>query len=591
MDQPRPLARLGFSGNRALTWPIWLIASVGPQLLLLLFGNYPNIIVGLIALTLAAGFSAPFLLWLGPLVLRHTRSWASRAGVVLVIYIVASVANSIAINFAVTGGLHISSVLSGAIFQTWFFLLISEVVNDRLEFIQVIHQLETVRAQLDQVIAWREKNLVSAKKTEIARIGAQLEAVRTRIIAALDTGESVQGLNNDVIGVLLKEMEQAAAVSSTPHAAPPIPNSRRRTLTQVLSRALSAQPGVAVPAAAFFATTWVVTGLSMSSWLVSIITPVLGGGILFGLLYLFTKLSQRITGRNAQAVTFLFILTQWLFSAVIAGIIPVLLSGIPLTALIAIGVQTTLIIFIIAVIVAYRDLGSEKSIALAQENNHLERQLIENSTALRLLRDRLRRFVHGDLQNVLVAVERKLSRQSGMKAEGEHSILDDMSRALDGLDEFISTESQAPSPLETITDLRSMWQGMLTIDFDMSEMAAYVVSQNNVTKTVISEILMEIVTNTAKHDIATSATISLDVEKADLLRLEMHSDGTSSTALAISGGHTARFSVRRYAGHGSRLLDEVCLSWTLTSRDGHTTLTATIPIISHNDTNAPVRTS
>lgn len=580
MRQSQTLAGLGFSGPQAFSWRLWLIATVGPQLLLFVFGNYVDIQAVLLALVSAVIVSAPFILWLGPLALRYAHGSQSRAWLILSIYIAASCAIATTIGAVLLREPDLPTLVSGAIFHTWFFLLVSEVLNDRVEFIHHMHRLETVRAQLNQVITWRETNLISAKKTEIARIGKQLDIARDRIAAALETGEGVQGLNNEVIRSLLVEMNQESTLFSAQSADPLAVTAHRRTLKRVLTRALSPQTDIAIPSAAFFATTWVVTGLSMSSWQVSILAPLVGGAMLWIVLTFLSRIRQRLAGNAPRILTLVITAVQWFIASALAGIAPVLVAKLPLATLIPIGVQTTFIIFVIAVTVAYRDLGIELSADIAAENEQLERELVENNTVLRALRARLRRFVHGDLQNVLVAAERKLPTLAATQSSYDQSIADSITRALEGLEEFIATEATAPTPQDTIRDLRMMWQGTLAIEFFETDHATQRIEQNNVTSSVVSEVLMEIVTNTAKHDQATRATIQIDLAENDILLLTMTSHGMTSEPLVVAGRHGRPAGPSAQGGQGSRLFDEVCLSWSLTHSDGRTTFTASIPLIS-----------
>lgn len=583
-------SELGYSGDQAFTWRIWLIASGAPQLLLLAFGNYPEFNTGLLAFVVATSCSAPFILWLGPVVIRRAHSRVSRTWTVLCIYFLASSAIAVTISSVIVGRIDALNVASGVIFHTWFFLLVSELVNDRVEFIQQMSRLETVRTQLEQVQQWREKNLISAKKTEVARISAQLELTRERISAALETGASVQGLNNEVIRGLLVGMDEEFSHPSPLKSDPTAPTQRSRTFKRVLIRALSPQTFVAPASAAFFATTWLVTGLSMSSWLVSVLAPVLGGAVLFVAVSLFRKLNFRLVIIAPRAVTMVLVIVLWLISSVIAGIGPVFVAGLPMETLIPIGLQTTLIMFVIAVVIAYRDLGVELSNTAAYENEQLERELVKNNTVFRDLRERLRRFVHGDLQNIIVAAERKLNSRSATQPQNELSLLDSITNALNGFEEFINSETEIPTPKDTVRDLRTMWQGILSIEYVEAEQATRLIAQNYVTSTVVSELLMEMVTNTAKHDRATHAHIEITLGISELLEVKMSSQGATSASFEIHGGHSRRSVDLTSGGQGSRLFNDVCLTWSLSHIDGDTTFTAIVPLISHLHQGSLVRT-
>lgn len=354
----------------------------------------------------------------------------------------------------------------------------------------------------------------------------------------------------------------------------------RRTFVHVFHKAMQPEPALSIPAAAFIATTWLVTGLGMESWFVAVVTPIVSGIALWLAL---TVIPRVLKPQLLPAPRFLSVIAtiiMWLAASVLSGLAPIFISGIPTTALLAIGIQTTLIILVIAVILAYRNQGLDISASLAAENEKMEREVVANVTVLRDLRERLRRFVHGDLQSVFVSIERKLA-SSVTGATEATSINDELARALTSLETLILDTTAPPSPEDVISDMQKIWRGSIEITFASSDRAQDLLAFSPVTQSVVSELIIEAITNTAKHDEATSVSVQLDATLNDEIEFSTCSLGVLTNSATALGGRETSPDKRSGRGHGQRLFDEVCLQWKLESHDGTTTFEATIPVVQH----------
>lgn len=585
MKQNLPFSGLGFAGELALNWRVWLLAILPPQILLSAFGNFGSVQLGLIATVIAMAASAPFFLWLGPRALSPMTTARQRSWGVIAVYLVTSIVTSLAVQLVVGAlserpGLSLASVTSGAIFYAWFLLLVGEVINDRFEFLGSLQRLEAARAQLEQVATWRQTNLKSARETEIGRISNQLDHARDQIAASITNRHSSRGLSDEVIRTLLREIDAASLDLTSYSAEPPATPKPRRTFVQVFHKAMQPEPALSIPAAVFIATTWLVTGLSMESWLVALVTPVVAGFALWLALAVVSRVIQPLLRRAPHFLGAIATIFLWLIASVLSGLAPILISGIPATALLAIGVQTTLIILVIAVTLAYRNQGLDISASLAAENEKMEREVVANSTVLRDLRERLRRFVHGDLQSVFVSIERKLTSNATSAIEAT-SINDELARALTSLETLIVDTAAPPSPADVISDMQKIWRGSIDITYSPSTRAQNLLTDSPVTQSVVSELIIEAITNTAKHDEATSISVMMDATVNDEIVISTTSRGTLKNSVTAAGGRETRADKRPGRGHGRRLFDDVCLQWKLTSHNGTTTFEAAIPVVQH----------
>ena len=81
----------------------------------------------------------------------------------------------------------------------------------------------------------------------------------------------------------------------------------------------------------------------------------------------------------------------------------------------------------------------------------------------------------------------------------------------------------------------------------------------------MNEIAKEAISNAVRHGDATEATVLIDREQDDVLRIEITNNGSPPDP-------------KRGSGIGSEMLDEVCISWRLYSDKELVRLSAELPV-------------
>lgn len=579
------VGQAGFAGAQALTWPVWLWGVVLPQLFLSLLGNFGAPIVSITASACVLVTSAVALLLVATRVVPRSATGRQRqlwlTGVFLVTGMVMSTtSNAVFIAFGMTERFQAEQIISGAIGYTWFFVLVSAIINDRHSFARSIRRLTVLRAQLEWARAWPESALESVKSAEVQHISDRLEAARRAVLDASANHNQVAGMSDDLIDELLAEID-AIEIDVDEHQFELVtPLLKRRSFARVFGAASRHGTAVAFSAALFLSTVWILTGITMGNLFIGVVSALLAGATLWlGLVMVDRFVLSKFQPSRTVLRTSLAI-ALWLAASVIAALPAIGVTGIPAQAIPQIGIQTWIVVLIIAFTVAYRLAGDDLIEELEATTIELDRSVVTNSNALRMFRERLRRFVHRDLQSLFQSIERTLlSERANTQSEVRKFELD-MADAFLALAQVEDTPSTTSDPQHTIAVLKELWGGLLTIDDDWSPDAVHAIEESPVAQSVLSDVLIEVITNTAKHDLATTVHLELSMIDPGLI----HVRSTSHTQAKPAENKRQNVSVeqparsRTQSGNGLELFDEVCLEWTLLVESHQTRFDAVIPV-------------
>lgn len=193
-------------------------------------------------------------------------------------------------------------------------------------------------------------------------------------------------------------------------------------------------------------------------------------------------------------------------------------------------------------------------------------ELAQASSALRqrafLARRQLSLVIHGSVQSALHAAALRLAAHPEPTPQLIDSIHQDIVRALAKLDDPLTATQLVVDTLGELTDL---WRDTCNVGWTMSHRTVRSLAESTTSAVSVAEIAREAVSNAVRHGRASQVTISI-VADDGIVVLTIDDDGTG-------------LDPSRVTGLGSRMFDELCVSWSR-ERVGETTrLTCSLPLV------------
>lgn len=303
------------------------------------------------------------------------------------------------------------------------------------------------------------------------------------------------------------------------------------------------------------------------------------------------QLSARMSNRRA-------ILFQWGSLVLIAagvGLVPPLVEGIGPNF----KVDTQLTpIFLFVPLVALGTLMTSiavatrrQSLALMTELDEQNRQLQNVAQGAHLQADDVRRRVaallHGPVQGRLSAASMLLGlhlRHQSNRSTAE--VIDETAEliraATADLAEMASAPAQRTSMESVLVALRTDWQGIVAIDWNYDPVASLFLESDDALNATVGELLVDMVTNAARHGRARHATLSVralathgGTGKGLVLEVRCENDGSYAPAAPSEGGLVGA------------LLKAMGGRWSVSGENGAVLSLATIPLRSRAAAAAP----
>ena len=201
-----------------------------------------------------------------------------------------------------------------------------------------------------------------------------------------------------------------------------------------------------------------------------------------------------------------------------------------------------------------------------------ESQLIAAVEALRLSVSRLRReawigrrrasyILHGALQSALYAA---ILRLSANPSPDEALIAEIRSDILKATAKLGNTVELAVTLGDRLAEMATQWSGSCDVRWSVTALAEQLVSMSVTGAECVAEVAREGVGNAVRHGGAGSVTVVVEA-KVERLLIVIEDDGQSAEGQAEPG-------------LGSRMLDEMCVSWTRESTDRGTRLEAWLAV-------------
>ena len=205
--------------------------------------------------------------------------------------------------------------------------------------------------------------------------------------------------------------------------------------------------------------------------------------------------------------------------------------------------------------------------SLNKSSEQLREELVRLNTAYRLQQQAIARALHGPIQDALSVASFKLSAAIQNKTATDQLVAELNAKISSTIVLLDLDNEELPALEESLADLSEFWDGVAKIRWRLSPAAKKVVAEHPVTSATAIELIREACSNAVRHGRAAQIRVSVEVSKdQSRLLINVSNDGALVT-------------LTTQPGLGTKLMNELALSWSLTSENGSTVLEAATPII------------
>jgi signal transduction histidine kinase len=198
---------------------------------------------------------------------------------------------------------------------------------------------------------------------------------------------------------------------------------------------------------------------------------------------------------------------------------------------------------------------TDDMLAIAKENSLFAQRLW-------VFRKRWLLILHGSVQSSLTAALTRLQSTKVVDRVTIELVKQDLNRAESAVDSSLTDEFELEAGL---SQLQEVWKGLCDVKVQVSSRAVRALARNMDSSFCVNEIAKEAVSNAVRHGEATEVEVLIDRVADDLLVLDVSNNG-----------HPPKTTDQ--AGIGSEMLNEICLSWSLTTDKKRVHLRAELPV-------------
>jgi hypothetical protein len=199
---------------------------------------------------------------------------------------------------------------------------------------------------------------------------------------------------------------------------------------------------------------------------------------------------------------------------------------------------------------------------IKQENVLLEKEITIFEQRLWVFKKRWLFMLHGTVQSALTAALTRLQTFSESDPYQVSLVMADLERAEKALSSLPADEIDFE---KSASELKEAWAGVCALGLEVDLRASRALATNKGSAYCVNEILKEAIGNAVRHGGANGVVAKITRDKDDFIDLEIQNDGSAP-----------RKGWKK--GIGSRMLDDITVSWSLTRSGQLTTLKARLPL-------------
>lgn len=228
-------------------------------------------------------------------------------------------------------------------------------------------------------------------------------------------------------------------------------------------------------------------------------------------------------------------------------------------------ISPLLIIFAVANSIVLDLARAEAENQLTKETTSLARETALFEQQMWLAKRSWSFVIHGTVQAALTAAITRLSSAEELEPYQINMVLQDLDRARDALSKTPIVEVDLVAAL---TAVAQTWDGLCKVTWQITPRASRALDRDPNARMCVNEIVKETVSNAVRHGEAKSVQIEVDRNIDELLIIKVRNNGR---AVPVEIEH----------GVGTRMLDDLTLSWKLTNNRARGTVDfdAQLPIV------------
>ena len=466
-------------------------------------------------------------------------------------------------------------ISGGAALGVCWFSLVAIVIDAWSRHQEVLADLRRRQITAMALRANAEERLLQTRDRIRNTLLSQMSTIVALLSALIAKGgdpaavRRVAGVMHTTVAEVVRPLSHSLAESiPTPRvAAPPEPLRGRATrwLRAISAEALTIDPFHPVLTTVVIVPSAIPAGVRTFGAIAGVVGAGVVGLVAFAILYAARRwhLGRRVAVRR----------WSWLPAAVVYAAVGLSCAAVPVAASLLFGMgaqvgwsqggQTLFLLTPLAAlgaaVVAAEDRRRtlaererEASVAQAEWASHRAQQEAWAASHM------LARELHGGVQSELTAAALRLeawARRPDPAAMAE--VLSQVTHAVDRVNQLAVEEFRTSKidPVLAISAIVAVWSGLVHIDLDIDSGAEDHLSVDAAASETVIEVVRECLANAVTHGRASTVTIQVRQLRPGALEVTIDDDGRGLTAQAP-------------VGLGSRLLDEVCLSWERTASPG-----------------------
>jgi signal transduction histidine kinase len=449
-------------------------------------------------------------------------------------------------------------------------------------------QLLAARGSSGEQLQWVNAEIKQRVRDEIV---GRLSAIAASVAANANSGEGQRDAVVDVIDSKLKPIAEDIALrpSGWQVQFSEVTAADRRPSDSLLADAVRIRPVSPLPASVALT---LVTGVSS----VRLVGAVLAFGaaaalcpLLLGLLALcrevVTSLARRI-GASVMAVvlTVAFELVGLIAVAAVIGFWRLFGDqSLGRTEGVLIATAPLLVVFIcwgIAVAVAWNRRAAEIDSELEATVELLKLEVSLIGREVDAERERLARFVHGPVQDRLLAAWSLLSASDGgVPAAGQLTqateLISEAVKMIDAGSDFGEAEQQQFTITSLIDEFALVWGGVVDVFGVVSDSAEVLLRQDASAAAAVGEVIREGVANAVRHQRSKRVQVSVGTAGDGLVEVSVDADSNSDALVEVAAPPATEPATAR-RGLGSQNLDRLTVDWQLDLSASGSRLAATV---------------
>lgn len=416
---------------------------------------------------------------------------------------------------------------------------------------------EAKSATIDRV-SQRRDSLIASVRSEVHR------AISTLVVEQpTETAQGLKHFIDDVVRPLSYRLDREVPVSENKSPALPNPTISWRTLLHDSVQGNPAHPVATTLWLGILLAGFLLPGFGIAG-LMALLPHLL---VIFFLLLATRMLWMRIPNNwtvPARAalfslVIFSYTLTPLALSRNLTGynfFAPAVVTGLL--------VLNFFITWTIAAMFAVQASLATTNQQLTHSVEELKREVVNTNNQLRLVQKHASRILHGPVQEAITAsiVKSNSGSAGALTAKDLETLKTRISTALDR----IGQPTVSVDVLNTsLTDLVELWEDVVTIEIEISEESRHHIQSDDVACSALIELIREACGNAIRHGSARNVAVTAAWNTSErAIELSVVNDGT-------------RLQEEYGSGLGTRMFDEMCLSWSRSQKGRFVALDAVIP--------------